>query len=325
MKNQVLTKHQANWPKMLKTLPPLPENDPLLSKLAALIKKAIREFYDDILKQDQEIMNSNDYLELALIRGKIIFKDGKFTGSFDRYTSKALKDLGAVFKKGAWELSSDKIPSKYLSAIMQGMALNNRQFERVLDNLVKFHTDRIATRKDIKAMSERLFENLDKSINEKAKRVPTVNLQIDETQKQAIKDSYSENLKLHIKGWADDEILKLREKVQENYKSGVRYEDLAKDIMKRRDGISVSKALFIARQETRLMSASVQQQKYTKAGLNEYVWKIRKDDRVRHDHEILDGKIFRWDDPPVIDERTGRRGNPGQDYNCRCYALSLIK
>ena len=187
------------------------------------------------------------------------------------------------------------------------------------------NSNKIFLTNQLKEHFERLFENLDRSINERAKRVPTINLQIDETQKQAIKDSYSENLKLHIKGWADDEILKLREKVQENYKNGVRYEDLAKDIIKRRDGISASKALFIARQETRLMSANVQQQKYTKAGLNEYVWKIRKDDKVRHDHEALSDKVFKWDNPPVVDERTGRRGNPGQDYNCRCYALPVIK
>ena len=34
----------------------------------------------------------------------------------------------------------------------------------------------------------------------------------------------------------------------------------------------------------------------------------------------LNGKKFRWDDPPVVDIRTGERGHPGMDKHCRCYA-----
>lgn len=52
------------------------------------------------------------------------------------------------------------------------------------------------------------------------------------------------------------------------------------------------------------------------AGFGRYVWVTRRDDRVRPDHARLDGGIFRWDDPPVVDLRSGRRGHPGQDYNC---------
>lgn len=310
---------------MIKTLPPLQERNSDIDQLSRIIKKILVGFYDEILKQDQDITNSADVLEQALIKGKIIFKDGKFSGEFNRYTSKLLKDMGAIFKRGKYELPAGKLPPRYLAAMAQGMSLNDRQIKTLLNNLMKYSTERIAERKDVIEMSKRVVENINKSVDVEAQRVPTINLQLDDIQRDSIKEKYSENLKLHIKGWADDEILKLRKKVQENYKTGVRYEDLAKDIMKRRDGMSPAKALFIARQETRLLSSMIQEQKFTKGGLQKYVWTVRKDSKVRHDHEDLNGKIFRWDDPPVVDQDTGRRGNPGQDYNCRCYALPVIE
>ena len=45
---------------------------------------------------------------------------------------------------------------------------------------------------------------------------------------------------------------------------------------------------------------------------------------MRKDHKRLNGKIFSWNDPPVIDTRTGRRGHPGDDYQCRCVAIPVF-
>ena len=44
-----------------------------------------------------------------------------------------------------------------------------------------------------------------------------------------------------------------------------------------------------------------------------YIWRTRKDEKVRGKHAEREGKIFNWHIPP-----TG--GHPGEDYNCRCWA-----
>lgn len=44
-----------------------------------------------------------------------------------------------------------------------------------------------------------------------------------------------------------------------------------------------------------------------------YIWRTVQDDHVRHDHAVRDGRRFYWNDPPD-------GGNPGEDYNCRCWA-----
>ena len=53
-----------------------------------------------------------------------------------------------------------------------------------------------------------------------------------------------------------------------------------------------------------------------------YIWRVAPGDlaRTRPDHRRLNGKQFRWDDPPVVNPRTGERGHPGMDQHCRCYA-----
>jgi hypothetical protein len=44
-----------------------------------------------------------------------------------------------------------------------------------------------------------------------------------------------------------------------------------------------------------------------------YIWRTKKDDKVRSAHAEREGEIFNWHVPP-----TG--GHPGEDYNCRCWA-----
>lgn len=53
-----------------------------------------------------------------------------------------------------------------------------------------------------------------------------------------------------------------------------------------------------------------------------YIWRIAPQDipRTRPDHLRLNGQKFRWEDPPVVNPRTGERGHPGHDPRCRCYA-----
>lgn len=71
--------------------------------------------------------------------------------------------------------------------------------------------------------------------------------------------------------------------------------------------------------------AEVREETADAFGIDEYEWVTMGDAKVRHDHEALNGRIFRFDNPPVVDTATGRRGNPGEDHNCRCFARPLIR
>lgn len=44
-----------------------------------------------------------------------------------------------------------------------------------------------------------------------------------------------------------------------------------------------------------------------------YVWVTVGDDKVRPEHEALDGEVRTWYDTP----------HPGEEYGCRCHAESV--
>ena len=80
----------------------------------------------------------------------------------------------------------------------------------------------------------------------------------------------------------------------------------------------------MARQETKLLVAEYRKNRFKQEGVTKYRWSTVLDGRERKLHRELNGKIFSWDNPPIIDERTGERGNPAEAYNCRCKAIPII-
>lgn len=89
-------------------------------------------------------------------------------------------------------------------------------------------------------------------------------------------------------------------------------------------GASKAKAKFLARQETSLLMSKYQEERFKDLGITHYKWSGADDQRERPDHKLLNGKIFRFDDPPVTNRSTGAKNNPGEDFNCRCIAIAIV-
>jgi SPP1 gp7 family putative phage head morphogenesis protein len=86
--------------------------------------------------------------------------------------------------------------------------------------------------------------------------------------------------------------------------------------------VSRARARFWARDQTLKLAASVTRAKHESLGIVEYVWRTSGDGTVRPSHDALDGKTFRYDDPP--ETGTGVH-NPGEDYQCRCHADPVLE
>lgn len=105
--------------------------------------------------------------------------------------------------------------------------------------------------------------------------------------------------------------------------AGDRVETIARRIQEA-TGASESRAALIARDQVLSLNAEVTQSRHKAAGIEEFIWRTSKDERVRKDHKLLDGKRFRYDDPPVVDRRTGATGLPGIWFQCRCTAEPIL-
>ena len=119
-----------------------------------------------------------------------------------------------------------------------------------------------------------------------------------------------------IKTIPQESLGRMREIVMEGYRNGETTTSIIKKIQ-RTYSIDRRHAQLLARDQIAKLNSN-------NAGVEEYIWSTSGDGRVRPSHKRLNKKRFRWDDPPVVDEKTGRRCHPGEDYECRCVALAVF-
>ena len=81
----------------------------------------------------------------------------------------------------------------------------------------------------------------------------------------------------------------------------------------------------VALDQTRKAYSTINRVRLEKVGVKRYEWLHSGGAKEpRKDHIAMNGKIFEYNNPPVIDQRTGERGNPGDAINCRCVAKPIF-
>ena len=135
-------------------------------------------------------------------------------------------------------------------------------------------------------------------------------LPIDET--ASILSSWNaENLQL-IKGVNSEQISKLETLFLRSSRDGTRAKSLVTDIAAIMKS-STSRAALIAVDQTNKLNGQMDRLKQTNAGVDQYIWRTSRDERVRPLHAQREGIRFSWDKPPSD-------GHPGQPVRCRCTA-----
>lgn len=87
---------------------------------------------------------------------------------------------------------------------------------------------------------------------------------------------------------------------------------------------------LISRTETAKAHTALTQARSEALGYDWYIWRTAKDGtRVRPSHRIMEDVMCRWSDPPSPEElahekRTYGHYHPGDIFNCRCFAESII-
>ncbi len=105
--------------------------------------------------------------------------------------------------------------------------------------------------------------------------------------------------------------------VRRRVRAGDRPSVIEKDLTDR-FAVTKNKAKLIARDQTNKLNGVLTKMRQTDLGIEEYIWRTSRDERVRSKHLEREGRVFRWDDPPM-------GGHPGQAIQCRCSAEPVIE
>lgn len=92
-------------------------------------------------------------------------------------------------------------------------------------------------------------------------------------------------------------------------------------------GIAETRAKLIARDQTNKLYGTLTELRSVYNGWEFYQWDTVEDEAVRPDHKRLNGKIYKFSEPPVTvtsGKRAGERNNPGLDIQCRCLSIIIF-
>jgi SPP1 gp7 family putative phage head morphogenesis protein len=182
--------------------------------------------------------------------------------------------------------------------------------------------DKIIKEADLPQHYETVLDKMDSDIVDALQSV-AVPYKFTPKIKKIIAKQWGENLELYIKGWAENNVITLRETVLANSLYGHRAENLI-GLIQDNYGVSKRKAKFLARQETSLLMSKLREERYKSVGVQKYKWSTSHDERVRPMHKRLNGKVINWDSPPITDEK-GNRNHAGEDFNCSCVAIPILE
>lgn len=133
----------------------------------------------------------------------------------------------------------------------------------------------------------------------------------------------TENVAL-IKSISAEYLSGVQQAVMRSITTGEGMHDLLPYLEKHK-GINKRRAQIIARDQTRKAFNNLSKGRMEKLGLKKFQW-LHTGGSVhpRKLHKEYNGKIFSFDDLPIIDENTGERGIPGQAINCRCRMKTVL-
>lgn len=273
----------------------------------------------------KEIRNEKSGLLAAIRSGQVWYQDGVFSGSFNAKISRELKESGATFERenNTWRIDPRNV-SPNITIAQTNAEMNYKAVQaKVIQTLDNINVESINKISDI---PDKYVNTIDWMEGDFQKTIRSIAIppKLTDAQRGIIAAEWGQNLDKYVKDWTEQNILKLRQEVQTNAFDGRRSQEMVKHLQANY-GVTKRKAEFLARQETSLLMSKFRETRYRDMGANTYRWAGSMDARERPDHKALEGKVFDWTSPPVVDQRTGRRGHPGEDYGCRCVAVALFQ
>jgi uncharacterized protein with gpF-like domain len=143
-----------------------------------------------------------------------------------------------------------------------------------------------------------------------------------------VREIINQNASL-ISSIPNDVALDVNRFIQSESMKGLRTNEIQSALPLRAQELTKSRIALIARTETSKSSTALTRARSEELDLDWYMWRTSKDARVRSSHQHMDRVLCSWSDAPNPEQlRREKRSygsyNPGEIFNCRCYAQPII-
>lgn len=308
-------------------------------ELFKVLREAIYGPIEQVLEEAERHDNAKETpLERALKAGTIRYYRGAFEGKLSAHISKELKEMGARWYNGKWRLPLIAQPPAIREAAQANLNIWDRISQRLDEKFQGMMTDVESLVKNM-SLESLAVQDLDRVSREFKKTVASklsVETNTDSNAVMAYVEDrtkpirktlfkrYEDGSKEATANFAYEEITKLRADLSQMITDGAPRKDVRKYINSRLK-VGRNRAKFIARQETALLTNKIKEDQYKTAGIRKYRWMTFGDGKVRQRHRELNKKIISWDNPPIVNEKTGQRAHAGDDFGCRCQQVPIVE
>ena len=138
-----------------------------------------------------------------------------------------------------------------------------------------------------------------------------------------VSDWVAENVSL-VRNMGENALSDLERTILSMVRDGESIKDIREEI-RERFSVSTSRAKLIARDQVNKLNGRLTEERQTRLGVTQYVWRTSEDQRVRGvqnsntrgpNHVRLNGHTFDWSNPPITNRNKGERNHPGGDIQC---------
>lgn len=296
-------------------------------------------FFEPLVREFAEPKNNARSNRPLLVRklesAEITYRDGAFVGERNATLAQTYRAMGGKFHKlrKVWVVPWEKVPLDVQAAIASAKqrAASLEASVRGMLQAVQQRAASLIPDFSFQGISRETMLKLADKVRSTVPVEMSVQPEINPASQRQLNKEYTDNVRLSIRGFIDDEVLRFRNQVMPEIRAGVGRKALQEYIDSRLK-VGRDRAKFIARQETSLFTSKLKQVQYQETGIEKYRWKAiggsRGDGRTRDEHMDAHGKVFFWDhsqNPNPVRNSKGTPVHPGQDFGCRCQAVPIVE
>lgn len=256
----------------------------------------------------------------ARFRGKVLAYPAGIMSRYQVALVELVRQMTAETKREVDRLFASEVAAGHFaqdagSISSQARILTNRldaQFRRLFAQQAPKLADEMAT-----AASNTSHRALASSLKELSGGATIKTANMPGTLSDLIKAAVAENVNL-IKTIQAGYFAKVRTAISATILGENPEHNLA-ETLQQMQGQTERRAQLLALDQTRKVYTAINTKRMQAAGIKKFEWiHSGGGNEPREDHEEMDGKVYDFANPPIIDKRTGERGLPGDAINCRC-------